>query len=279
MVDVSGFKEAIEDAWDNLANLSSNRSIKKVVDDVMDFLDQGKIRICEKVEDQWIVNEWAKKAILLCFRVYDMDIVEINSSDSLLGSLRWFDKVQLKFGKWKADDFKEAKVRAVPGAIVRKSAYIGPNVVLMPSFVNVGAYVGEGTMIDTWASVGSCAQIGKRCHISGGAGVGGVLEPLTAKPVVIEDDCFIGARSEIVEGVVVGKGSVIAMGVYIGASTKIIDRASGEVFYGKIPPYSVVVPGSYGSGELSLYCAVIVKKVDDKTRSKVSINDLLRDDS
>ena len=279
MLSVSDFKEAIEDAWNNLANLSSNNSIKKVIDDVMDLLDQGKIRICEKAGAQWVVNEWAKKAILLCFRVYDMGLVEVGSSDSLLGNLCWFDKVQLKFGKWNADDFKQAKIRAVPGAIVRKSAYIAPNVVLMPSFVNVGAYVDEGTMIDTWASVGSCAQVGKNCHISGGAGIGGVLEPLTSRPVVIEDNCFIGARSEIVEGVIVGEGSVIAMGVYIGASTRIVDRASGEVFYGKIPPYSVVVPGSYGSGDLSLYCAVIVKKVDDKTRSKVSINELLRDDS
>ncbi|WDM85375.1 2,3,4,5-tetrahydropyridine-2,6-dicarboxylate N-succinyltransferase [Ehrlichia sp. JZT12] len=279
MVNVLDFKETIDNAWNNLANLSNNTSIRKVVDDVMDLLDQGKIRVCEKVENQWVVNEWAKKAILLCFRVYDMSLVEINSSDSLLGNLCWFDKVQLKFGKWSANDFKEAKVRAVPGAIVRKSAYIGPNVVLMPSFVNVGAYVGEGTMVDTWASVGSCAQIGKNCHISGGAGIGGVLEPLTSRPVVVEDNCFIGARSEIVEGVIVGEGSVIAMGVYIGASTRIVDRVSGEIFYGKIPPYSVVVPGSYGSGDVSLYCAVIVKKVDDKTRSKVSINELLRDDT
>ncbi|AAZ68082.1 2,3,4,5-tetrahydropyridine-2,6-dicarboxylate N-succinyltransferase [Ehrlichia canis str. Jake] len=279
MIDVCDFKEVIEDAWSNLANLSSNTSIKKVVDDVMDLLDQGRIRVCEKVGDQWVVNEWAKKAILLCFRVYDMNLAEINTSNSMLGNLCWFDKVQLKFGKWSADDFRRAKIRAVPGSMVRKSAYIAPNVVLMPSFVNVGAYVGEGTMIDTWASVGSCAQIGKHCHISGGAGIGGVLEPLSSRPVVIEDNCFIGARSEIVEGVIVGEGSVISMGVYIGASTRIVDRESGEISYGRIPPYSVVVPGSYGSGNLSLYCAVIVKKVDDNTRSKVSINELLRDDS
>ncbi|AHX05005.1 2,3,4,5-tetrahydropyridine-2,6-dicarboxylate N-succinyltransferase [Ehrlichia japonica] len=269
----------IEDAWNNLADLSGNASVRKVVDEVMDLLDQGKIRVCEKIEGQWIVNEWVKKAILLCFRLYDMSFAEISSANSILGSLCWFDKVQLKFGKWGADDFKQAKIRAVPGSMVRKSAYIAPNVVLMPSFVNVGAYIDEGTMIDTWASIGSCAQIGKHCHISGGAGVGGVLEPLNSRPVVVEDNCFIGARSEIVEGVIIGEGAVIAMGVYIGASTRIIDRASGEVFYGRVPPYSVVVPGSYGSGNLSLYCAVIVKKVDNKTRNKVSINELLRDNS
>ncbi|WP_044171388.1 2,3,4,5-tetrahydropyridine-2,6-dicarboxylate N-succinyltransferase [Ehrlichia muris] len=279
MMNVCDFQEVIEDAWNNLANLSGNTSVRKVVDEIMDLLDQGKIRVCEKIEGQWIVNEWVKKAILLCFRLYDMSFAEISSTNSILGNLCWFDKVQLKFGKWGADDFKQAKIRAVPGSMVRKSAYIGPNVVLMPSFVNVGAYIDEGTMIDTWASIGSCAQIGKHCHISGGAGIGGVLEPLNSRPVVVEDNCFIGARSEIVEGVIIGEGSVIAMGVYIGASTKIIDRASGEVFYGRVPTYSVVVPGSYGSGDLSLYCAVIVKKVDNKTRNKVSINELLRDDS
>ncbi|QGR02127.1 2,3,4,5-tetrahydropyridine-2,6-dicarboxylate N-succinyltransferase [Ehrlichia ruminantium] len=278
MVNICDFKEIIENAWSDLANISTNVSIKGVIDDVMDLLDQGKIRVSEKVDGQWIIHEWIRKAILLSFRVYDMKFGYADSPNSMLGNFSWFDKIPLKFGKWNADNFKQAKIRAVPGAIVRKSAYIAPSVVLMPSFVNVGAYVGEGTMIDTWASVGSCAQVGKNCHISGGAGIGGVLEPLGARSVIIEDNCFIGARSEIVEGVIVEEGSIISMGVYIGASTKIIDRTSGEIFFGRIPPYSVVVPGSYNSGNVSIYCAVIVKKVDQNTRNKVSMNELLRDD-
>ncbi|GAT77861.1 2,3,4,5-tetrahydropyridine-2,6-carboxylate N-succinyltransferase [Ehrlichia ruminantium] len=243
----------------------------------MDLLDQGKVRVSEKINGQWIVNEWIKKAILLSFRIYDMKFVYANCPDSIIGNFSWFDKIPLKFGQWNADNFKQARIRVVPGAIVRKSAYIAPGAVLMPSFVNVGAYVGEGTMVDTWASVGSCAQVGKNCHISGGAGIGGVLEPLTASPVIIEDNCFIGARSEIVEGVIVEEGAIVSMGVYIGASTKIIDRTSGEVFFGRVPAYSVVVPGSYSSGNVSIYCAIIVKKVDQNTRNKVSINELLRD--
>ena len=278
MVGVCDFKEIIENAWCDVANISTNTSIKGIIDDVMDLLDQGKIRVSEKVDGQWIIHEWIKKAILLSFRVYDMKFGYASCPDSLLGNFSWFDKIPLKFGQWNADDFKQAKIRAVPGTIVRKSAYIAPSVVLMPSFVNVGAYVGEGTMVDTWASIGSCAQVGKNCHISGGAGIGGVLEPLSASSVIIEDNCFIGARSEIVEGVVVEEGSIISMGVYVGASTKIVDRASGKVFSGRIPAYSVVVPGSYSSGNVSVYCAVIVKKVDQNTRSKVSINELLRDD-
>ncbi|CAH57748.1 2,3,4,5-tetrahydropyridine-2,6-dicarboxylate N-succinyltransferase [Ehrlichia ruminantium] len=277
MVNTSDFKEIIENAWCDIANISTNTSITGVIDEIMDLLDQGKVRVSEKINGQWIVNEWIKKAILLSFRIYDMKFVYTNCHDSIIGNFSWFDKIPLKFGQWNADNFKQAKIRVVPGAIVRKSAYIAPGAVLMPSFVNVGAYVGEGTMVDTWASVGSCAQVGKNCHISGGAGIGGVLEPLTASPVIIEDNCFIGARSEIVEGVIVEEGAVVSMGVYIGASTKIIDRTSGEVFFGRVPAYSVVVPGSYSSGNVSIYCAIIVKKVDQNTRNKVSINELLRD--
>lgn len=271
----------IEAAFENRAeiNLQTQGEIRDAVTETLNLLDSGAIRICEKQDGEWKVNQWVKKAILLSFRLNDNYLSEQQtvSGDALTA----FDKVPLKFANWKEEDFRKAGFRAVAGAVVRHSSYIAKNVVLMPSFVNLGAYVDEGSMIDTWATVGSCAQIGKNCHISGGAGIGGVLEPLQANPVVIEDNCFIGARSEIAEGVIVETGSVISMGVYIGASTKIIDRETGEIFYGRVPAYSVVVPGNIastkGDENLSLYAAIIVKRVDEKTRSKTSINELLRD--
>lgn len=273
-------KDIIEKAFENRSeiNLTTSGEVRKAVEEALAKLDSGELRICEKKNGEWQVNQWAKKAVLLSFRLNDNYL----SKDEIYNgeSLSYYDKVPLKFSKWQENDFRKAGFRTVPGAVVRYSSFIGKNVILMPSFVNLGAYVDEGTMVDTWATVGSCAQIGKNCHISGGAGIGGVLEPLQANPVIIEDNCFIGARSEIAEGVIVEEGAVISMGVYIGASTKIIDRQSGEVFYGKVPAYSVVVPGSVASNRgaegISLYAAVIVKKVDEKTRSKTSINDLLR---
>ena len=273
--------QIIENAFEKRAeiNLSTQGEIRDAVSQTMNDLDSGKIRICEKQDGKWQVNQWIKKAILLSFRLNDNFL---SKQQQVSGdSFSCFDKVPLKFANWTEENFRKAGFRAVAGAVVRHSAFIAKNVVLMPSFVNLGAYVDEGTMIDTWATVGSCAQIGKNCHISGGAGIGGVLEPLQANPVVIEDDCFIGARSEIAEGVIVEKGSVISMGVYIGSSTKIIDRETGEIFYGRVPAYSVVVPGNIastkGDKNLSLYAAIIVKKVDEKTRSKTSVNELLRD--
>ncbi len=252
----------------------SDRKLIKAINETIDLVDSGKIRVANKQNGNWVVNQWIKKAILLSFRINKMKMMKGPYTT-------WYDKVPGKSVTWKEKDWKKAGYRHVPNGVVRKGAYIAKNVVLMPSFVNLGAYVDEGTMIDTWASVGSCAQIGKNCHISGGAGIGGVLEPLQAGPVIIEDNCFIGARSEIAEGVLVEEGAVLSMGVYIGASTKIIDRTSGEIFFGKVPAYSVVVPGSLpgksNPNGPSLYCAVIVKKVDEKTRSKTSINDLLRD--
>lgn len=248
-----------------------NEESKIIVSEVFSQINSGKTRICEKINNQWQVNQWLKKAILLSFKINNNTLSEV-------GDFKYFDKVPLKFQKWTEDDFKNTGFRAVAGSIVRDGSFVGKNVVLMPSFVNIGAYIGEGTMIDSWATVGSCAQIGKNCHISGGAGIGGVLEPLQANPVIIEDNCFIGARSEIVEGVIVGKGSVISMGVYIGQSTKIVNRETGKITYGKIPEYSVVVPGTIASkGNVSLSCAVIIKTVDEKTRSKTGINELLRD--
>lgn len=254
--------------------------VRQAVTHALDLLDSGAARVAERGADgNWRVNQWLKKAVLLSFRLNAMGVIEGGP-----GGAPWWDKVPSKFAGWSASRFREKGFRAVPGAIVRHSAHIGRGVVLMPSFVNLGAFVDENTMVDTWVTVGSCAQIGKNVHISGGVGIGGVLEPLQAGPVIIEDDCFIGARSEIVEGVVVGKGSVISMGVFIGASTKIVDRATGEIHIGKIPPYSVVVSGNLAGRPLpdgtpgpSLYCAVIVKKVDAQTRSKTSINELLRD--
>jgi 2,3,4,5-tetrahydropyridine-2-carboxylate N-succinyltransferase len=250
-------------------------AVRKAVNDALDLLDAGKARVAERQADgQWRVNQWLKKAVLLSFRLNDMSVIPGGP-----GRAVWWDKVDSKMKGWTAARFRKAGFRAVPNCVVRRSAYIAPGVVLMPSFVNLGAYVDSGTMVDTWATVGSCAQIGKNCHISGGAGIGGVLEPLQAGPVIVEDNCFIGARSEVAEGVIVREGSVLSMGVYLGASTRIVDRASGAVSQGEVPPYSVVVPGSMpgASGGPALYCAVIVKRVDERTRSKTSINELLRD--
>jgi 2,3,4,5-tetrahydropyridine-2,6-dicarboxylate N-succinyltransferase len=270
------FEKIINDAFDvkEKINANSDKSIIETIKETIELTDQGKIRVAEKKDGAWIVNQWVKKAILLSFKINKMEILRGPYTS-------WYDKVPGKSVNWTEADWKNAGYRHVPNGVVRKGSYIAKNAVLMPCFVNLGAYVDEGTMIDTWASVGSCAQVGKNCHISGGAGIGGVLEPLQAGPVIIEDNCFVGARSEIAEGVLVEEGAVISMGVYIGASTKIIDRSSGEITYGKVPAYSVVVPGSLPNKSNpngpSLYCAVIVKKVDSKTRSKTSINDLLRD--
>jgi len=258
---------------------STKGAVREAVDDALDLLDRGAVRVAERAADgRWHVNQWLKKAVLLSFRLNDMSVIGGGP-----GRASWWDKVPSKFDGWDDKRFRGAGFRAVPGCVVRRSAYIAPGVVLMPCFVNLGAYVDQGSMIDTWATVGSCAQIGRNCHISGGAGIGGVLEPLQAEPVIVEDNCFIGARSEVAEGVIVRQGCVLAMGVFIGASTKIVDRDSGKVFSGEVPPYSVVVPGSLpsqgGRGEASpaLGCAVIVKRVDEKTRAKTSINELLRD--
>ena len=272
----------IDAAWEARAdiNLGTTGAQREAVVEALALLDSGKARVAEKVDGAWQVNQWLKKAVLLNFRLNDNKLIE-----GAPGGSHYWDKVPTKFEGWGESDFRSAGFRAVPGAVVRSPAYIAKNVVLMPSFVNVGAYVDEGTMVDTWVTVGSCAQIGKNVHISGGVGIGGVLEPLQAGPVIIEDNCFIGARSEVVEGVVVGEGSVISMGVFIGASTKIVDRATGEIHIGKVPPYSVVVSGSLPPTRNlpgqnwgpSLYCAVIVKTVDAQTRSKTGINELLRD--
>ena len=276
---MSDLQKIIENAFDNKDQINSNTKgdIRDSVNKTLDQLDMGQIRVCEKNQDEWKVNQWIKKAILLSFRLNDNEVIKTSHTT-------WYDKVPSKTANWTKEDYETAGFRYVPDAVVRKSAFIAKGVILMPSFVNLGAYVDEGTMIDTWATVGSCAQIGKNCHISGGAGIGGVLEPLQANPVIIEDNCFIGARSEVAEGVIIGEGSVLSMGVFIGASTKIIDRKSGEIHMGKVPPYSVIVPGSLpvkplsnGNVSPSLYCAVIVKQVDERTRSKTSINDLLRD--
>ena len=275
-MDLKSFEKIINEAWKNKSqvNPKSNKKLLKTINQTIELLDSGKIRVAEKKNNSWMTNQWVKKAILLSFRVNEMKTSKGPYST-------WFDKVEGKTQKWDKKKLIKAGFRSVPNGVVRKGAFIAKNVILMPSFVNLGAYVDEGTMIDTWASVGSCAQVGKNCHISGGAGIGGVLEPLQANPVIIEDNCFVGARAEIAEGVIVEKGSVLSMGVYIGASTKIVDRATGEIIYGKVPAYSVVVPGTMPSKTNpdgpSLYCVVIVKKVDEKTRSKTSINDLLRD--
>ena len=277
-------KQVIENLWDEKESINSgNKNLTKTINVVLDQLDRGIIRVCEKHNGEWITHEWIKKAILMSFKVNDNSIFSSGISNSRRGQYTWFDKVNLKTSGWVEDEWTKRSFRSVPGAVVRYSSHIAEDVVLMPCFINLGAYVDSGTMIDTWATVGSCAQIGKNVHISGGAGIGGVLEPLQANPVIIEDNCFIGARSEIAEGVIVETGSVISMGVYIGASTKIIDRETGETFFGKVPPYSVVVPGTISTNkpenftqDFNLYCAVIVKKVDEKTRSKTSINELLR---
>ena len=269
-------EKEINSLWNNRDKLNprSNKKIIKPISDTIKLIDAGNIRVAEKKNNKWKVNEWIKKAILLSFRVNKQELISNGP-----GKSKWWDKVPSKFIDWTKKDFQKANFRVVPNAVVRKGTFIDKNAVLMPSFINIGAYVGEATMIDTWATVGSCAQIGSNCHISGGAGIGGVLEPLQASPVIIEDNCFIGARSEVAEGVIVEEGSVLSMGVYLGASTKILDRASGKIFYGRVPKYSVVVPGSLSSKKgspVNLYCAVIVKTVDAKTRKKTSINDLLR---
>jgi 2,3,4,5-tetrahydropyridine-2-carboxylate N-succinyltransferase len=280
-MEIKQLEQAITTAWEqrDAVTAATKGEVRDAVDGALDLLDGGTLRVAEKRGGAWHVNEWLKKAVLLSFRLNDNTLM----SGAPAGA-SWWDKVPSKFAGWNADRFKQAGFRAVPGAVARRSAFIAPGVVLMPSFVNVGAYVDSGTMVDTWATVGSCAQIGKNVHISGGAGIGGVLEPLQASPVIIEDNCFIGARSEVAEGVIVEEGAVLSMGVYIGASTKIVDRSTGETFIGRVPAHSVVVPGALpgkalpdGSPGPSLYCAVIVKRVDAKTRAKVSINELLRD--
>jgi len=267
-------RQTIEAAFEKRADINPancERSLRDAIEDCIGLLDSGRARVAEKQGDRWVVNEWLKKAVLLSFRANDNQLIDS-------GAARYYDKVQLKFADQNAAQLKAGGVRVVPPATARRGSYIAPNVVLMPSYVNIGAYVDSGTMVDTWATVGSCAQIGRNVHLSGGVGIGGVLEPLQASPTIIEDDCFIGARSEVVEGVIVGEGSVLAMGVFISQSTRIYDRATGEITYGRVPPGSVVVPGSLPSadGKYSLACAIIVKRVDEKTRAKTSINELLR---
>lgn len=280
--DLSSLETIIETAFEQRdgVSVSTKGEIRDAVDEALDLLDAGKARVAERQADgSWKVNQWLKKAVLLSFRLNDMGVVKGGPGQST-----WWDKVPSKFEGWGESEFRSAGFRAVPNAVVRRSAYVAPNVVLMPSFVNLGAYVGEGTMVDTWATVGSCAQIGKNVHLSGGVGIGGVLEPMQAGPTIIEDNCFVGARSEVVEGCIIREGSVLGMGVFIGKSTKIVDRATGDITYGEVPPYSVVVAGTmpgkpFPNGEPgpSLYCTVIVKRVDEKTRSKTGINELLRD--
>ena len=280
----SDLKTKIEDLWVNKETENfTNKVTRDFIFEVLNLLDTGQERVAEKIDGNWKINEWLKKAILLSFKVRDSSMFSSGISNSRGGQYSWYDKVDLKTSGWVEDEWTKRGFRSVPGAIVRYSAHIAESVVLMPSFVNLGAYVDSGAMIDTWATVGSCAQIGKNVHLSGGAGIGGVLEPIQANPVIIEDNCFIGARSEVAEGVIVREGSVLSMGVYIGASTKIVNRETGKIIFGEVPPYSVVVPGSLpgrknqkGEDGPSLYCAVIVKQVDEKTRSKTSINDLLR---
>ena len=281
MTDLANLQTTIDAAFDARDDVSEQTvgAVRDAVDEALALLDAGKARVAEKTDGDWTVNQWLKKAVLLSFRLNPMQVIEGGP-----GKAVWWDKVPSKFDGWGAGDFTAAGFRAVPHCIVRRSAYIAPGVILMPSFVNLGAYVDSGTMVDTWATIGSCAQIGKDCHISGGAGIGGVLEPLQAGPVIIEDNCFIGARAEVAEGVIVREGSVLSMGVYLGASTKIVDRNTGEVHIGEVPPYSVVVPGTLPGKNLpdenwgpGLYCAVIVKRVDERTRAKTSINELLRD--
>ncbi|MGE8102419.1 2,3,4,5-tetrahydropyridine-2,6-dicarboxylate N-succinyltransferase [Allorhizobium sp. NPDC080224] len=282
--DLAQLEHVIEAAFDNrdTVTTATKGEIRDAVETALNLLDSGQVRVAARSEDgTWTVHQWLKKAVLLSFRLNDMEVVKGGP-----GASTWWDKVPSKFEGWGESEFRSAGFRAVPNAVVRRSAYVSKGVVLMPSFVNLGAYVGENTMVDTWATVGSCAQIGANVHLSGGVGIGGVLEPLQAGPTIIEDNCFIGARSEVVEGCIIREGSVLGMGVYIGKSTKIVDRATGEVMYGEVPPYSVVVAGSMPSGNAvmanglaapHLYCAVIVKRVDEKTRSKTGINELLRD--
>ncbi len=280
-IDFSALEATINSAFDDRDNITSNTQgdVRDAVEKALELLDHGKLRVAENSSGDWVVNQWAKKAVLLSFRLNPMEIIKGGP-----GEATWWDKVPSKFEGWGPAEFEEGGFRAVPGSIVRRSAFIGKSAVLMPSFVNLGAYVDEGTMVDTWVTVGSCAQIGKNVHLSGGVGIGGVLEPLQAGPVIIEDNCFIGARSEVVEGVIVREGAVLSMGVFLSATTKIIDRNTGEIFVGEVPAYSVVVPGSLpgkplpdGTPGPNLSCAVIVKRVDAQTRSKTSVNDLLRD--
>ena len=284
---MTDLEQTINAAWDDRDNVDFNTKgeIREAVMDALEMLDSGKARVAEQrgVGD-WQVNQWLKKAVLLSFRLQDMEVIPGGGNFPSVGQSAWWDKVPSKFSGWDETRFRDAGFRAVPGCVVRKSAYVAPGVVIMPGFINLGAYVDSGTMVDTWATVGSCAQIGKNVHLSGGAGIGGVLEPLQAGPVIIEDNCFIGARSEVVEGVVVEEGAVLSMGVFIGASTKIINRETGEIHMGRVPAYSVVVPGSMpgkplpdGTPGPNLSCAVIIKQVDERIRSKTSINDLLRD--
>ncbi|MBB4063830.1 2,3,4,5-tetrahydropyridine-2,6-dicarboxylate N-succinyltransferase [Gellertiella hungarica] len=282
--DLASLEKVIDAAFENrdTINAATKGEVRDAVETALNLLDSGLVRVANRGSDgAWTVNQWLKKAVLLSFRLTPMEIIKGGPGNS-----SWWDKVPSKFDGWNASEFEQAGFRAVPNCVVRRSAYIAPGAVLMPSFVNLGAYVGENTMVDTWATVGSCAQIGKNVHLSGGVGIGGVLEPMQAGPTIIEDNCFIGARSEVVEGCIVREGSVLGMGVFIGKSTKIVDRATGEVMYGEVPPYSVVVAGSMPSGNAlmangqpapNLYCAVIVKRVDEKTRSKTGINELLRD--
>ncbi len=271
----------IEKAWDERDGIGfdTRGAVREAVETALSAIDAGKRRVAEKIDGSWVVHQWLKKAVLLSFRLNDNSLVS-----NAPGEGHWWDKVPSKFSGWGEAEFRNAGFRAVPGSVVRRGAHVAKGVVLMPSFVNIGAFVDEGTMVDTWTTVGSCAQIGKNVHLSGGVGIGGVLEPLQANPVVIEDNCFIGARSEVAEGVIVEEGAVLSMGVYLGASTKIVDRTTGEVFVGRVPSYSVVVPGALpgkplpdGSAGPSLYCAVIVKRVDAQTRAKTGINELLRD--
>jgi len=285
-LDLAALQQEIDAGWEARTEVSpkTHGALRKAVDQALKALDAGELRVAERGDGGWSVNQWLKKAVLLSFRLEDNRVMGGHFNEGLGGPANapgpWWDKVETKFSGWTAGDFRKAGFRAVPGSVVRRGAYIGPNAVLMPSFVNIGAYVGEGTMVDTWATVGSCAQIGRNVHLSGGVGIGGVLEPLQANPVIIEEGCFIGARSEVAEGVIVEEGAVLSMGVYLGASTKIVDRETGEVFRGRVPAYSVVVPGALPAGNgasPSLYCAVIVKRVDAQTRSKTSVNELLRD--
>jgi 2,3,4,5-tetrahydropyridine-2-carboxylate N-succinyltransferase len=280
--DLAALEKTVEKAFDERdgVNTGTRGEVREAVETALELLDKGQARVAERQADgSWTVNQWLKKAVLLSFRLNPMEIVKGGPGESV-----WWDKVASKFDGWSANEFEKAGFRAVPNCVVRRSAYVAPGAVLMPSFVNLGAYVGEGTMVDTWATVGSCAQIGRNVHLSGGVGIGGVLEPMQAGPTIIEDNCFIGARSEVVEGCIVREGSVLGMGVFVGKSTKIVDRETGTISYGEVPPYSVVVAGALpgkpmGNGEPgpSLYCAVIVKRVDERTRSKTSINELLRD--
>lgn len=270
--------EIIEKAFENINGINSNsaNNIINAIESTIDDIDNGSIRVAEKINEEWITNQWIKKAILLYFRINNMKLISGSPGNS-----NWWDKIDSKFNDWNEENFIEAGFRAVPGSIVRKGSFVSKGSVLMPSFINIGAYVGSGTMVDTWATIGSCAQIGSDCHISGGAGIGGVLEPLQANPVIIEDNCFIGARSEVAEGVIIREGSVLSMGVYLSSSTPIVNRETGEVIRGEVPPYSVIIPGTFSpsndNSKPSLYCAIIVKTVDEKTRSKTSINELLRD--